>query len=165
MKVEFLVPDKKYLNPDGFIKAVTSAVDSMAEAALIDFQVTTRTWTNKPLFELSDKSTKKRIEKIVCTYSRIYRYVALGTSVRRAVMSKNFRAKTVVESIRSRVGKGGMVFFSRKISLPGIKARNFHKVIAKKWTPKYYKAIQKAIMIEARRQGALPPKVTTITTK
>jgi hypothetical protein len=155
MKSSVILPNKDFLDAESIVNAVRVAVYSTAEAALIDFQVTTRTWVHKPLFELSNKDT----ERIVCTYSKIYRFVAMGTSVRRVAMSKNFRAKTVVNAIRSNVGKGGVVFFSKKLNLPGIKARNFHKVIAKKWQPRLVKLIQKSIKLEALRQGKLPPQI------
>jgi len=81
-----------------------------------------------------------------------FRWLNEGTRVRHAVMSKDFRPKTRHRTIGSRRGRGGMVFVSRKIRLPGIKAREWTDEIRKRRTPKFqvkvertFKAITKDI--------------------
>lgn len=71
-----------------------------------------------------------------------------GTSVRRAVMSKNWRSKTTPGSFRSGGGSGRVVFISRRISRPGIKARG--------WTQKLTNQRRQPFtnrMIQAMRQA------------
>ena len=52
-----------------------------------------------------------------------------GTRVRRAVMSRNWRSKTSPRSFRSGAGRGRVVFISKRISMPGIKAREWSKMV------------------------------------
>jgi hypothetical protein len=52
-----------------------------------------------------------------------------GTRVRRAVMSRDWRSKTSPRSYRSGAGRGRVVFISRKISMPGIKAREWSRMV------------------------------------
>lgn len=58
-------------------------------------------------------------------------WLELGTRVRYATMSRDFRAKTTRGELGSRAGKGHMVFVSRRHPRPGIKARNWRAAILK----------------------------------
>ena len=59
------------------------------------------------------------------------KFVDFGTKVRRALMSRDFIAKTSPSRLASRRGRGGVVFISKKLRLPGIKARKFSEKIQK----------------------------------
>lgn len=124
-----IVPRADFLNTSRLPGLIETALDAASEGILADFQATTRTWEGRPTFKI-ERETGKRI---ISTNSKVYRFLALGTKVRYAVMSKDFRAKTVPDALYSRVGKGGKVLVSKKFPRPGIVARNWHKTVAKKW--------------------------------
>ena len=78
-----------------------------------------------------------------------WRWLNEGTQVRYALMSKDWRSKTKPGRYRSGPGRGKMLFVSRKLARPGIKARG--------WTPKLMKARRKPYtqrMIKATQRGA-----------
>jgi len=83
-----------------------------------------------------------------------FRFLDDGTKVRYAVMSRNFEAKTRVGILKSYVGKGKMLFVSKKINkgkgMSGIRARKFTKTLRDKWE-KPFKDHMKAAVAEARR--------------
>lgn len=112
---------------------------------------TVRTWTNKPDFEERIVDTPKTLRGEVVTTNKIYRYVNDGTSVRHAVMSRDFKAKTQVRVLGSRRGRGGVVFISRKIKRPGIKAREFTKEVARRRKSPYQTNMARVINIAAKK--------------
>lgn len=119
-------------------------LDMMAEDIRIDFQVTTQTWRGVPEFNIE----KERWKRVIWTGSAIYKFIAHGTAVRYATMEKGFRSKTVPGQIRSRKGKGGVAFISRKHPRPGIEARRFDDVILDKWI----KQIPRLLLLEIRAE-------------
>lgn len=130
------------IDPDEFAKAADrlqvdiEAANGRAAAALGRrairlFRSTVRTWRNKPQFDLETNASANAIEVLVGTDDKIYGYIDRGTSVRYAIMSRDFAAKTTPGSLQSRPGRGGAVFISRQHPRPGIKARDFSGNIAK----------------------------------
>ena len=108
-------------------------VHELANEALALYQKTTRTWTHQPTFVAQRESTARwRVE----TDDPIYGYVDRGTRVRRALMSRDWVSKTKPNVIASYAGRGRVVFISRKLTLPGIKARNFSKRIREQIQPR-----------------------------
>lgn len=91
----------------------------------------TKPWTHPVEFEAVTEGSKDNIAVLVGTDDKIFGFLDKGTSVRRAVMAPGFKAKTSPGSLKSGGGKGGVIFISKKISLPGIKARNFTDNVAK----------------------------------
>ena len=71
-----------------------------------------------------------------------------GTAVRHAVMSKDWRSKTSRRNFRSGAGAGRMVHVSRKINQPGIKAREWTKLLQEQRRRPFTKR-----MIDAMRRG------------
>jgi hypothetical protein len=109
---------------------------------LPEFKKTTATWDTKVDFEMLISTTSGSFEVLVGTDNKIYRYVNDGTSVRHAVMSRDFKAKTTPRVIGSVPGAGGVVFVSKKIKLPGIEARHFDEEIQKKSLKPYRRAME-----------------------
>lgn len=121
-----------------------------------EYEKTTRTWRHKPVFEIETSAYAAAASRgragllgramvSVTTDDDIFRYVDQGTRVRHAVMSRNWKSKTRVRVIGSRAGAGRMVFVSRKINRPGIKAREFSKEIRSRRRKPFYNAMRKAM--------------------
>ena len=109
------------------------------------YQKTYRTWTTKPTFTKTISTGKERISVTTATGFAVMRFLDDGTKVRRAVMTSDFVAKTTPRTIGSKGGRGGVIFISRKLTLPGIKARNFTKEIVKRRAKNYTKAMDRAL--------------------
>lgn len=90
------------------------------------FQATTATWTHQPTFEIAHENTGRWGVK---TDDKIYHFLDMGTRVRYATMSKDWKSKTTPRVISSGSGAGRMVFVSRKHPRPGITARQFSRII------------------------------------
>lgn len=144
------MPDAFLQDVGAFWDAVETALDAVSEDARIDFEVTTRTWRHKPDFVMENPGLG---ERKVYTTDDIYRFVAHGTKVRYATMGKGFRAKTIPEHIYSGPGRGGVAYISRKHPRPGIKARKFDEVIAKKWRDHLPQIMQRAVNATIKKMG------------
>lgn len=135
-------------------RAINTAMDMYAENVRVDFEVTTATWRHKPVWTIKSpllKSVGGAYKRDISTKDKIYAYVSGGTRVRRAVMSMGFRPKSRFRYIGANKGRGGVVFISKKIALPGIKAREFDKAIQEKWQKVFPRLLQDAINTEAYR--------------
>jgi len=97
------------------------------------FNRTTTTWQHRVKFRRRMRGFNR---VTVSTNDPPYFFVNNGTRVRRALMTPDFVPKSKPRTLRQGVGRGGVQFISRKIQRPGIKAREFDKVIAKKIKPK-----------------------------
>lgn len=134
-----------------FREEIDATMNIMARSMELDFERTVATWNDKPKFkkEVTRKGGNPTIS--VTTTDPIYFYVDNGTRVRRALMSDDWKSKTTPEVIGSGKGKGHVVFISKHLKLPGIKARHFSKNIAKKWKPEFQRQIKNALARAARR--------------
>ena len=139
-KARVIIPKSVLADPRSIARAVENTLTGTAKNVKVDFDVTTQTWKDRPLFTIEASPGKR----IVSTRSDIYRFVSRGTRVRYAVMTPDFAPKTRTGYIGSNVGKGGMAFIGKK-PLPGIKAREFEPVIGKKWQAYMPKLLQRAI--------------------
>jgi len=109
-----------------------------------DFQRTTKTWEHEVTFhQLTEIEPEPTV--LVYTDDEQYGYVSGGTRVRRALMSPDFEAKTRPGALDSFPGKGGVVFISRKLNLPGIEARNFPEAVEKKHKKPHQRDVERAI--------------------
>ncbi len=72
-----------------------------------------------------------------------------GTNVRRALMSRNWKSKTRPNYFGSGAGRGRVVFISKRINRPGIKARNWSGLLTKRRRKPFTNR-----MIKAMRRGA-----------
>ena len=139
-----IMPPMPLFDAEKIIRATENALDDAAKDVKVDFLVTTQTFDHSVEFVI-DKSTGKRE---IYTTDPPYFYVNYGTKVRRALMSPDFSPKTRAGVIGSNPGRGGVVFISHRLSLPGIEARNFDKVILEKWQAQFPTIMQRAIDAE-----------------
>ena len=144
-----IIPREPFLDGAAIVRAVENSLSEAAASAKRDFMATTRTWDSRPEFTIDSRPGVRE----VYTTSDVYGYLNAGTSVRRAVMVGGFRPKTRHRYIGSNKGKGGVVFVSKKLSLPGIEAREFDIAIAEKWNDKMPALLQRAVDSEVTRQN------------
>lgn len=89
----------------------------------------------------------------VTTTDARYKYLDEGTKVRYATMSRDFRAKTKPNSLNASRGRGKLLFVNKRRPRPGIKARNFTKLVHDKWQPEFRKAMQAALNEAGQASG------------
>lgn len=147
LKAKVSVPEGFLQDVDRVTRVCENLLDMIAEDVRIDFQVTTQTWDQPVDFKIE----KSRLKRVIYTTNPIYKFVTHGTAVRYATMTPDFRAKTVPGQIRSRKGKGGVAYISRKHPRPGIVARRFDDVITEKWIRILPLRLQVEIMAEMNR--------------
>lgn len=143
-KATIIFPKSILADPKAVVRAVENTLTGVAKNVKIDFDVTTQTWKERPLFVITTPRIGRRN---VFTKSDIYRFVSRGTRVRYAVMTDGFSAKTTPGVIGSNVGKGGLSFVGKK-PLPGIKARKFEPTVGLKWQKLMPAIFQRAIDAE-----------------
>lgn len=138
-----------------FREEITAAAKQTQKDMLDDFQRTTATWKNKPKFETKIEigAGAGGVRITVTTDSDIYKFVDKGTRVRYATMSKDWKSKTTPNEIMSEPGRGRKLFVNKKIKRPGIKARNFTKIIARTYRKEFSDAVKNALARAARRSG------------
>ena len=92
------------------------------------------TWQHRSAirFETRLRLNAKSITVSISTDDEIFNYVEGGTRIRHAAMDRDFVPKTTPGSLRSVRGSGGMAYVNKSISLPGVDARNFYQLSAKK---------------------------------
>lgn len=99
----------------------------------------TRTWENHTVvFSREFKREGGRISHIVYTTSDIYFWLNEGTASKGAILSKDWRSKTMVRELKSSAGAGRVVGI-RKARPPGIKAREWTTVVAEQLRPQFEK--------------------------
>jgi len=129
-----IIPGGNFIDKKSLMRAIRNSFEAEAQNVRTDFRVTAQTWNHKPNFAISRQgSNQNKIIRTVGTDDKIYKFVSGGTSVRYAVMTPGFKAKTKVKVIGSDAGQGGFSHFNFKKPKPGIKAREFDKVIKDKW--------------------------------
>lgn len=128
-KARLIFPKSVLADPRAVVRSIENTLTGAALGVKVDFDVTTQTWKDRPLFVI----TRQPGKRLVATKSDIYRFISRGTRVRYAVMTGDFAAKTSPGVIGSSAGKGGLAFVGKK-PLPGIKARKFEEVIGRKWS-------------------------------
>lgn len=148
-----------------FRAALQERASRIAPKVKADFEKTTNTWKDRPVFEVQVKVGRAAVGDLkttqatagvlleVFTTDEIYGYLDEGTKVRYATMSKDFLAKTRPGVIGSRAGRGRMLFVNKRRPRPGIKARKFTETIAKKWQPEFRTQMQQALEEGARASG------------
>lgn len=148
---------------DVFRKEIFITAKKTARDIKKDFEKTTRTWKTKVKFELIVAVGPKSIDILVATDDEIYGYVDRGTKEHLIQPKKaggvlafksQYKPKTIPNMIGSKSGgASGETVFAAWVIHPGTKARNFDKVIAKKWTPIYKRRIEKAISVANKKSG------------
>lgn len=134
-----------------FSRDLQRAVKSRAQAMKRDYERVVATWDDKPVFEQITQTTRPDISVLVGTDDRIFGYLDRGTRVRRALMSPDFSPKTRPGELRSYPGQGEVVFVSKKLNLPGIKARGWSKMIGKKHKKPFQRDVLAALKAARKR--------------
>lgn len=152
IKATFIKPKGKVFPRQAIERALENGLSAAARGARVDFNVTTRTWTHRPEFNI-DKSPGKRK---VYTDDTVYKFVSGGTKPH-DIRPKNgkvlvfggpgFKAKTSPGVIGSKKGKkgSGTIITPKVVKHPGTVARNFDKAVQKKWREQLPRIIQNAI--------------------
>lgn len=159
----FKVIKPSRLKDDAMRLELLNAMRRMGTKIKADFESTTATWSHKPRFEVMVSLTQPGPTVVVDTNDEIYRYVAEGTKPHvirprtpggRLAFPGTYRAKTTPGVIGSQAGGGsGETRFARVVNHPGTEARNFHKLIAKKWQPKFKREMEDAMRTVAAKSG------------
>jgi hypothetical protein len=132
--------------------AILTRIRSIGGRQTMDFYKPVKTWVgDKPEFKY--KATKDAdVYKLLVTTkdedsagTNKYRWLNFGTKVRRALMSRDFKAKTTPGFLGSGRGRGKMLFVSKKLERPGIKPRKWEHMIYKKWIKPWFTEIQDAV--------------------
>jgi hypothetical protein len=123
---------KRLFSAAAIMDSVEEQLDKVALGIKADFEKTTKTWKNKPPFEIRKAAFKRTIQ----TTNKIYYFVSGGTRVRYATMTPDFSPKTRPNYLGSVAGRGGLMYVSKKKPRPGIKAREFDKTIVMLWRTK-----------------------------
>jgi len=147
-----------------FRDEVRAAAEQIRRDVLLDYVKTVETWRHQPKFKSEVKLGGGEVQTSVTTDDEIYGYVEKGTRkhiIRPRKKGKKlyfkaggFKPKTHVGVIQSVPGSPGKKsVFANEVVHPGTKARNFTRVIAKKWQPRYTRAIEKALERAAEKSG------------
>lgn len=151
MPAKVLLPKQLAVNARAMARAVANGLDAAARGALVDYKVTTQTWSAKPDFVVDAPNAA---ERVVGTNNKRYGWINDGTAARtiyprrarRLRFMSGFRPKTTPGTIGSDRGyRGGAVVYARRVRHPGIKARNFDEAIAQKWRGLFPNIMQRAI--------------------
>lgn len=138
IKIAAIKPSSKARNFSRFADAAKLGLRDAAEAALLDMQKTTATWTHKPEFTIKEQKDGF----LIGTDNLIWKFGDVGTRAHRIVarrgkrlrFSGGFTAKTRPGFIGSQAGgsTGGPVF-AQGVNHPGTTARGWSKLIAAKY--------------------------------
>lgn len=145
-RVKAIKPPRNAINSIAYEAALRRALNVTAETVIKDFQAVTRTWKHKVQF-LSNRSTTSgpRGSLFLTVFARdpsgIFHFVNKGTRAH-IIRPKNgkmlrfhvpFAPKSLPLSLGARSGnRGDTAVFRDVVRHPGIKARRFDVVIARK---------------------------------
>jgi len=140
------------------IKVLRQPIEEIIDEAEKEYGKTFKTFDHKPKFEKEIKVSDSAVEGSYLTSGEgsrenPYPFVARGTKVRYATMSKDFVSKTQPGVIGSGQGKGGVLFVNKNRPRPGIEDRRWEQDIAKKLGPRLNKKAAKALNEFVRQSG------------
>ena len=140
------------------LKVLRQPVERTIDEAAALFEKTQATWEHKAKFKKTVKETAAKIDGSVLTSGdgskeHPYPFVTRGTKVRRALMTPGFVAKSQKRIIGSGQGQGGVLFVSKRLSLPGIKAREFEEEIGEQMEPRLKAYAEDALSDFAKKSG------------
>lgn len=140
-------------NGEALIEGLQKAVRETIDEAEGEFQDTTATWTDPADFEKDFEETGEGFEGEVKTDDQVYFFLTRGTKVRYATMTPDFESKTRPGWMSSRAGRGGLLYIDRSRPRPGIEARNWDKVEAKRQQPRLIKRARRNLKEAVKRSG------------
>ena len=164
---------------EAFAQGIKKLADDTAKDIEKDFKKTVASWSNKPEFEKLVDVSVSPVQILVATDDPVYGWVSGGTgkwgpkgrsypifagiytgkSNKKALHFQwggpgSYRAKTQPNVIGSGGGgpSGPFVTFPY-VEHPGIKPRNFDKVIAEKWEPRFKRRAEAMLSTATKRSG------------
>lgn len=136
-------------------RVIENTLTAQAKAIKVDLALPQQTWRHKAPVSIEAKP----YERTITVEDPIYVMLNEGTKPHDIKPKRGgvlrfqgpFRPKTVPNEIRSNKGSvGNVVTWSRGVHHPGTKARNWDRVIAKKWRERLGSIFQRAIDSEVR---------------
>ena len=131
---------------------IGNTLTAQAKAIKADFGVTTQTWQHKPKVTINAPSP---YERQITVDDEVYAMLNEGTKAHDIKPKRPggllrfrgpFRPKTLPNEIMSQAGsRGSVTVWSRGVHHPGTAARNWDRVIAKKWRERMGDIFQRAI--------------------
>jgi hypothetical protein len=148
----------KPFQPYAFRQKQEQAFRDVGAKIVRRFQKTVETWENeRPTFKVSVTYSSWLWLKVLLEGDekgiKKWNWLDLGTRVRRALMSSDWESKTTPNDYQSREGQGRVVFISKQLELPGIKARRWTKMANKEFRPEFKAKVQAAYDEAARQSG------------
>jgi hypothetical protein len=142
-------------DPKAFSKDLELRYRRLSDSIRRDFEKTVSTWEKKPKFSVKRvRDSSGAIIFEASTDNEIYGYVTLGTPPH-VIRAKNapflsfrypFGAKTTPNLLTSKAGFIGDSWAKKQeVQHPGTEARNFHKLIAKRFQDKVVKESNEAL--------------------
>lgn len=118
---QMLIAKGKYIDDTS-----EQAVDKLAAFAVSDLERTRGNWHHEVNFVITRpvKGTRR-----ISTSDKIWWYLNLGTSVRRALLSPDWKSKTRPDWLGSGSGAGCVILVSKRFAFPGIQARNWQRIV------------------------------------
>lgn len=163
MPVMFKAIQPAKFKVDEIYKAIEQNAKVVEKGILKDYQATTRTWDHKVDFEsVLTINRNGGVSIIVDTDNEIYTFVHDGTKAhpilprraKRLRFQGTYSAKTTPGVIQSKSGgSSGDFRYSAGVQHPGTKARNFTKVIFRKWKPFFERSMARALSEGAKASG------------
>ncbi len=151
--IKVILPKKAPFDLGKFQQSAIDTLNDVREGIKQDFENTTATWRNKPIFR-GKKASGKSFSAHMWGNTNQWIWVTGGTKPhtivpRRATrlrFQSGYRRKTTVRKLGSRGGGsfGGTVF-ANIVRHPGNKPAEFEKVAAEKWEPKLQKMVKQDI--------------------
>jgi hypothetical protein len=140
-------------------KAIENQLEETAKAIKVDFEVTTRTWKERPSFFIKTISNGRRIY----TDNFVYMLLDRGTKAHKisarnaktlAFFAGGFRAKTRPRFIGSNKGKvaNKNLTFTQSVNHPGFPAREYESTIKDKWDKEAPRQFRRALRAELEKR-------------
>lgn len=123
-------------------KNIEAGLDDGGKQIQAAFEKITDNWNDQPVFVIA----KEQNRRTITTTNLNFKFVSGGTKVRYAHMTSDFMAKSQEGMLDSRPGKGGLWYIDKSRPLPGIKARNFDKTLARVYARRFASNFLASIM-------------------
>ena len=156
------------LNLDAMRLALLNPMRDVGKDIEKEYRKITDPWSRTVVFEILRAISKpwETVEVAVLTNDEVFGYLDKGTKGpykipktvkpgKRLAFQTSYSARTAPNSIASH-GSGkssGKWTFPIQVTHPGIKPRNFSKIIAKKMQPRFKRRMEKAMKEVARASG------------
>jgi hypothetical protein len=149
---------KKFLSLN-LSKVIENQLEETAKAIKVDFEVTTRTWKERPSFFIKAIPNGRRIY----TDNFVYMLIDRGTKAHKisarnaktlAFFAGGFRAKTRPRFIGSNKGQvaNKNLTFPQSVNHPGFPAREYESTIKDKWDKEAPRQFLRALRAELEKR-------------